>query len=125
MTQIVKKEQIEQEKQHLKKLLKTTILQIKAELPLEGEFQDIIDRKLEFVSAYHETLEKLDVNEFERFELRTIVGETFTLYVCSCPLEFIFLFKANLTYAVNKKTRKYALVDISNMKLKLDRVLGC
>ena len=122
MTQITKKETIEREKQYVKNLLKKTILGIKAELPLEGEFRDIIHKKLEFVSAYHESYEGVDVVEYEHFELRTFKGETYILYVCYCPHEFIFLFKANMTYIVNKKTRKPALVSINNMKLKLDLV---
>jgi len=122
MTQVAKKETIEREKGHLKELLKKTIVQIKAELPIEGGFRDIIHKKLEFVSAYHESYESVDVVEFERFELRTFKGETYILYVCYCPLEFIFLFKADITYVINKKTRKPALIDIRNMKLKLDLV---
>jgi hypothetical protein len=118
----LRKETIEREKQYLKDLLKKTILGIKAELPLEGEFRDIISKKLEFVSAYHESYEDVDAIEYEYFELRTIKGETYILYVCYCPLEFIFLFKANMTYVINKKTRKLALVDISDMRLKLDLV---
>ena len=122
MTQVTKKETIEREKQYVKNLLKKTILGIKAELPLEGEFRDIISKKLEFVSAYHESYESVDVVEYEHFELRTFKGETYILYVCYCPIEFIFLFKANMTYVINKKTRKLALVDISDMRLKLDLV---
>ena len=116
----LRKETIEREKQHLKDLLKKTILQIKRDLPLEGEFRDIISKKLEFVSAYIESYEKIDTIEYENFELRTAKGETYTLYVCYCPYEFIFLFKADMTYVINKKTRKLALIDMRNMKLKLD-----
>ena len=122
MTQVTKKETIEREKQHLKDLLKKTIVQIKIELPIEGEFRDIISKKLEFVSAYSEGYEKIDSVDYGKFELRFIKGETHTLYVCYCPLEFIFLFKADITYVINKKTRKLALVSINNMKLKLDLV---
>jgi hypothetical protein len=122
MNKLLKKERIEKEKQYLKKLLSTTILQIKRELPTEGEFREILSRKLEFVSAYPESYEKIDSVDYGKFELRFIKGDMHTLYVCYCPLEFIFLFKADFTYIVHKKTQKVALVDISNMKLKLDLV---
>ena len=116
----MKQATIVREKEYLKDLLKKTILQIKRDLPLEGEFRDIVHRKLEFVTVYPESHGSIDTVEFGSFELRTIKEATYILYVCYCPLEFIFLFKADMTYVINKKTRKLALIDMRNMKLKLD-----
>jgi hypothetical protein len=113
----MKQTTIVREKEYLKDLLKKTILQIKRDLPLEDEFREILHRKLGYVSAYIESHGKIDTIEYKNFELRTVKGETYTLYVSYCPLEFIFLFKADMTYVVNKKTRKLALIDMRNMKI--------
>jgi hypothetical protein len=124
MTQQQKLETFEQEKEQAKRLLKNTIMQIKRELPIEGDFGDILSQKIQFASAYIVKHGKIDTTEFGDFEIRTINQEIYEIWILYYNVIYEFFLKADFTYIINKRTRKPALASINNMKLKFSRIIN-